>query len=409
MFEYVAGVRSFHGLCNEKRLSEAIDVLGEIERQARLPADHAKLGYCYSRIGMFSEAEHSLGIAWHHATPFTPEAVQIACELASVKYHLGKFDEGAALEKRVHDRNWYQISSIIPESARDGFSLVFREKLISDADSVEGKRVFVIWSGGAGDVIEHLRHIECLAADGATTVFLDPKESLSKLIQNSALRVAIEPATLPNLASCDALILGNVLNLRYHGSELLKVPGTGYLRPVRQRRSSIVVSAPVGKRKVGIVWRSINGTWETCRHEPFRSMELATLEPLLVNSDIQFYSLQFGERGAEENATLARCNVIDASPYVHSFADLAEITLQLDLVITIDSAPAHLAGALDVPVWNLLANVCDHRWGAMDQRTTPLYPSMRLFRQPALGDWGPVITEVAAELRHAEHREKMVS
>jgi hypothetical protein len=67
-------------------------------------------------------------------------------------------------------------------------------------------------------------------------------------------------------------------------------------------------------------------------------------------------------------------------------------------VITIDSAPAHLCGALGVPVWNLLARVSDWRWGDAAQRTTPLYASMRLFRQKTLGDWRPVITDVAAEL-----------
>ncbi|MBB3261417.1 hypothetical protein F4827_006254 [Paraburkholderia bannensis] len=86
-------------------------------------------------------------------------------------------------------------------------------------------------------------------------------------------------------------------------------------------------------------------------------MELATLAPLLADPHSRFFSLQFGALTEAERAILARHDVVDAARSIRSFADLADIVMQLDLVITIDSAPAHLCGALDVPVWTLLARV----------------------------------------------------
>jgi ADP-heptose:LPS heptosyltransferase len=83
---------------------------------------------------------------------------------------------------------------------------------------------------------------------------------------------------------------------------------------------------------------------------------------------------------------------------LHDFGDTALLIAQLDLVITVDTAVAHLAGALGKPVWVLLSAVPDWRWG-LDGEQTPWYPTMRLFRQIRAGDWGPVMTRAAQTLR----------
>jgi ADP-heptose:LPS heptosyltransferase len=88
----------------------------------------------------------------------------------------------------------------------------------------------------------------------------------------------------------------------------------------------------------------------------------------------------------------------DHTRQIADFADTAALMMELDLIISVDTAVAHLAGALGKPVWTLLPFVPDWRWG-LESETTPWYPTMRLFRQPKLGDWDSVIQRVAAELK----------
>jgi ADP-heptose:LPS heptosyltransferase len=90
--------------------------------------------------------------------------------------------------------------------------------------------------------------------------------------------------------------------------------------------------------------------------------------------------------------------LIDWTSELHDFADTAGLIANLDLVITVDTAVAHLAGALGNPVWVLVPFVPDWRW-MLDRNDSPWYPTMRLFRQPHLGDWGAVVSEVVQALQ----------
>jgi ADP-heptose:LPS heptosyltransferase len=114
--------------------------------------------------------------------------------------------------------------------------------------------------------------------------------------------------------------------------------------------------------------------------------------------EIDFFSLQM-EGGAEELRRWPEAaRVIDHTEEIGDFADTAALLMELDLIISVDTAVAHLAGALGRPVWTLLPFVPDWRWG-LESEETPWYPTMRLFRQPALGDWEAVIQRVTRELR----------
>jgi ADP-heptose:LPS heptosyltransferase len=106
--------------------------------------------------------------------------------------------------------------------------------------------------------------------------------------------------------------------------------------------------------------------------------------------------LQIESRGVLPSV-LAEAGLIDATEHITDFADTAALMAELDLIITVDTAAAHLAGALGRPVWTLLPVVPDWRWG-LEREDTPWYPTMRLFRQRAPGDWDGVIQRVAAAL-----------
>jgi ADP-heptose:LPS heptosyltransferase len=113
---------------------------------------------------------------------------------------------------------------------------------------------------------------------------------------------------------------------------------------------------------------------------------------------VEFHSLQIGS-GAEQCAGVSRSiAIIDNSSQIKDFADTAALMMDLDLIISVDTAVAHLAGALGRPVWTLLPFVPDWRWG-LSLETTPWYPTMRLFRQPKLGDWESVVHRVAENLQ----------
>ncbi|NIE62411.1 glycosyltransferase family 9 protein [Burkholderia sp. Ax-1719] len=398
MDDFKGRVIQFHQYCDAMRVEAAFELAAQLERTAVTGADHVMLGICQSRIGWFAQAEHTLSGVLPSLAPGEALTRRVSAELATVKNQLGKIEESAEIEKQLYSRRCYTIA----DPARAAFIPLFRERLLEDGDTVEGKRVFMVLAGGQGDAIEQFRNIDNLLAEGASQICVNTPESLRELVSNAALAVTHQTGTFDELAQCDCLMLGNIMNLRYRSPDAPKVSRVGYMRPAQIRKNPVRLEPLPGKIKIGIVWRSTNATWFQCRHEPFRSIPLPVLEPLLAQAQIQFFSLQFGALTQAEQAILARHHVVDAAPAVRSFADLADIVMQLDLVITIDSAPAHLCGALDVPVWNLLAQVSDWRWGDAAQRTTALYPSMRLLRQRVLGDWQPVVAELCAQLARIE-------
>jgi hypothetical protein len=164
-----------------------------------------------------------------------------------------------------------------------------------------------------------------------------------------------------------------------------------YLAPDRDRiaRLAPLLAAASGECKVGLVWKG-NPRFES---DAARSLPgVATLAPLLGVPGVRWFSLQKGEGGLMEGIT-------DLTPAIEDFADTAALIAGLDLVITVDTACAHLAGALGKPCWVLLpAWMPDWRWLA-DRTDTPWYPRvMRLFRQRRDGAWDEVVREVAAAL-----------
>jgi Flp pilus assembly protein TadD len=143
------------------------------------------------------------------------------------------------------------------------------------------------------------------------------------------------------------------------------------------------------RRKVGLVWagRSEHG------NDRNRSIPFSMFQPLLDTADIQFFSLQKG-RGA---VAVANKNLVDRTHQLHDFADTAALISELDLVISVDTAVAHLAGTMGKPVWLMLPFSPDWRW-MLNRNDSPWYPSMRLFRQSRPGDWRDVLRRVAMEL-----------
>jgi hypothetical protein len=154
-------------------------------------------------------------------------------------------------------------------------------------------------------------------------------------------------------------------------------------------RHSGVAPRDEGRLRVGLLWAASD--WDATRTVP-----LAALAPLFALEEVQFFSLQQGE--AARDPLLQRLPIECLSPHTTQVEMAAAAMCALDLVISVDGMPAHLAGTLGRPTWVLLKHEADWRW--MDAREdTPWYPTMRLFRQPREGDWVAVGQQVARALR----------
>jgi hypothetical protein len=153
-----------------------------------------------------------------------------------------------------------------------------------------------------------------------------------------------------------------------------------------------VADAHPGDLKIGLAWAG-NPAMQNDRH---RSIPLEFLRPLLAHAGATFYSLQV-KQGQASGPEPVESRLADLSPYIRDYADTAALAGQLDLVISVDTSVAHLAGALGRPVWLLLSYAPDWRW-LLGRADSPWYPTMRLFRQPRPGDWTAVVRQVEREL-----------
>ena len=177
-------------------------------------------------------------------------------------------------------------------------------------------------------------------------------------------------------------IFGTVLDTIPQGVPYLKVSATELLPP-----------AQGGQLKVGVVWAG-----NPLHHnDAARSMRLEEFAPILQVPGVAFYSLQLPVPARDETSFRSLENVVDVSGRFKGFLETAAIVSQLDLVIAVDTAMAHLAGALGRPVWTLLPFAPDWRW-MLEREDTPWYPNMRLFRQKQRGQWQPVVAGVVEEL-----------
>jgi hypothetical protein len=147
------------------------------------------------------------------------------------------------------------------------------------------------------------------------------------------------------------------------------------------------------KLKVGLVWE---GSWKFPLNRQ-RSCRLQDLEPLMNIKSIAWYSLQ-KEVSPGDLELLKKFELVDVGRQDENFSDTAAVIENLDLLISVDTAVPHLAGAMGKPVWLLLSFAPDWRW-QLDRDKCPWFPTMRLFRQSRPGDWGPVVAAVYENLK----------
>lgn len=254
-----------------------------------------------------------------------------------------------------------------------------------DGRDLAGAHVLLTAEQGLGDTLHFVRYASLVRARGAGRITLACQPALAGLLAGAdgVDRVVPESGPLP-----EADWVAPLLELpRLFATRLDTIPGrVPYLRVPAG-------AAATSRRRVGLVW-SGNPDY---RRDAERSTRLADWAPVLAVPGVDFVSLQVGP-GAAALADAPPSERPVAMPPLDSFEATAALVAGLDLVISVDTAVAHLAGALARPVWILIAAAPDWRW-LLGRDDSPWYPTARLFRQAAAGDWAGVTARVAAALR----------
>jgi hypothetical protein len=260
-----------------------------------------------------------------------------------------------------------------------------------DASPLDGKHVLVRCFHGLGDTIHWIRYAPSVTEKSASVTVEAQPELVPLLSKTPGIDRLVPLPTPDNEATCSAYgcdVEIETAELPHaFRSTLATIPNAvPYLFADRDRH----VFRSSGLLRVGLVWAA--GAWK-----PERSLRFDELAPLANVPGVTFVSLQRGPaaeawRPADQGPSLFVA--LDSD----DVAATARIIFDLDLVISVDTMVAHLAGALGVPVWLMLHHAADWRW-LLERDDSPWYPTMRLFRQSRPGDWADVVTAVVTALR----------
>jgi len=265
--------------------------------------------------------------------------------------------------------------------------------------SIAGKTILLHCEQGYGDMIQFCRYA-AIATESGARVILAVQPPLVDLMATTpgASFVLSENDPLPHYdLHCPILSLPLAF-----GTTVETIPaGVPYLRaePRAVAMWHDRISTP-GQLRVGLVWAggSRVGNADMVTIDQRRSLPLAALAPLARVPGCAFFSLQTGAASRQAAQPPAGMVLHDHTASLGTFADTAALIETLDLVIGVDTAVAHLAGAMGKPVWMLNRFDTDWRW-MLERDDSPWYPTMRLFRQPSPGDWNSVVTAVTEALR----------
>jgi hypothetical protein len=257
---------------------------------------------------------------------------------------------------------------------------------------LQGRTVLLHAEQGLGDTIQFVRYVPMVARMGAE-VLLEVQPALKSLlasIEGATLTIA-RGHPLPRFdLHCPLLSLPLAL-----GTELATIPAqVPYVHPCPERVARWHRRLGVAQRpRIGVVWAGSGGH----ANDHHRSLSLQQFSTLFGASGVAFVSLQKGVDHAGRGI-LADAGVVDIGEELADFVDTAAVICLLDMVISVDTSVAHLAGAMGRPVWILLPFAPDFRW-MLEREDSPWYPTARLWRQPQLGDWAVVMARARRELR----------
>lgn len=286
-----------------------------------------------------------------------------------------------------------------------------------DGASFNMKRILVNDEQGIGDTLQFIRYLPMLKERGGTVIFETSKPLKSLLEKFAGIDELVEPSRdgMPQMEFDLYVPLMSLPGI--FKTTLENIPDRiPYLFPSSKKIKLWQDRINKHTFNVGIVWAGnptanyekaglsglehVNFTWAgnpSNKIAASRSNRLEYFAPLAEIEGVQLYGLQKGEAAGQAEALSDSINVFNLGEEFEDFSDTAGVIENLDVIITVDTSVAHLAGAMGKPVWVLIPYVPDWRW-MLDREDSPWYPTMRLFRQQRKGDWNHVFERVANEL-----------
>jgi len=256
-------------------------------------------------------------------------------------------------------------------------------------EDLNGEEVIVLNEQGYGDTVQFARFAQGIVARGGRPVFEAPTP-LAPLIEqaDNVHRVIREGETLPETGL--HIPMFDLLGI-FSGHVAGNAP---YIVADSDKSERWTDRIPeTGRKRIGLVWAGR----PTHRNDRNRSIDLKAFLPLLRLTDFDFYSLQVGDRVKDISDAGLSSDLIDLSPHLNDFSDTAAALSQIDLLISVDTAAVHVAGALGRPVWALIPYAPDWRWG-LEGEATVWYTSAKLWRQTDPQDWDSVIARLSEAL-----------
>ncbi|MFZ1909244.1 MAG: tetratricopeptide repeat protein [Burkholderiales bacterium] len=354
--------------------------LASYDKALALKPDYAEAlsnrGLTLQALKRHDEALASYG----KALALEPDFAEAHANLGLLRLLLGDFERG------WEEYEWRWKGPSFSASRRN-----FSQPLWLGEDGVSGKTLLIHAEQGLGDTIQFVRYARQAAEKGATVV-LQVQPALKALLASAFGRyqVLAEGEPLPRFdLHCPFLSLPLAFKTRLD-SIPAQVP---YLAaPVAAIDKWSDRLGQKGVPRIGIVWSGRS----THANDANRSIALTRLMPLR-SPDVQLVSLQNEVRAEDARVLTANAQILHFGPELKDFSDTAALVSLVDLVVSVDTSVAHLAGALGKPVWILVPFAPDWRW-LLEREDSPWYPSARIFRQPKLGDWDSVIDKVRQAL-----------
>jgi hypothetical protein len=259
-------------------------------------------------------------------------------------------------------------------------------------ESIEGRRIIVRCLHGYGDAVQFLRYAPRLRNFAAEVTYEVPPALLELAPYIDGVDSVVTWGRLAPVTPTFWDTQIEVMELPYiFRTEIRDLPIAEHYLHLPQTRCNCV-NRKMGRNhpRVGVVWAA--GDWN-----PTRSIPFPLFSTSLTATRCEFWSLQGGAAQSDWNQLPPSPHLRDSADLGDGLLSLACVISQLDLVITVDTLAAHLAGAMGIPAWVLLQHAADWRWMA-GGATSPWYPSLRLFRQHVSGDWRGLMEEVKQEL-----------
>ncbi len=370
-------------LLDERQLAEAESCLrSALEARPDYASAYNNLGNVLMARRCVAEAE----TAYARALEISPEYAEAHWNVALAHLLQGDFRNG------WREYEW-RLKRLDTRHLYPGFSQPSWK-----GEDLEGKHILLYAEQGMGDTLQFVRFAPMVAARGGR-VLVRCQPPLQRLLRSmpGVEAVFAEGDPLPHFdVQCPLLSLPYLFGVDAAEKIPADVPYLGVEPALLEVWSNKLAAGH--HLKVGLVWAGAprKDDPDACLIDLRRSMSLSLLKPLLEVQGVDFYSLQKGEAGLE--ATGCQGKLLDLMGEVKDFSDTAALISHLDVVISVDTAVAHLAGALAKPVW--LLSRFDGCWRWMQERDdSPWYPTLRLFRQPQPVNWEPVVERVVEALK----------